>query len=951
MCIYVFVLHFHLRLSFSGCIAFIRFPHTGMSYKLLTSQVSQGSDTGCRSRQDILTSLGANSNDRATSAWFQYLARTEEEGEAAFARVRLPLFHRTKVRHAQSEEERRRMDNYESIDYSEPQSTIYKKRMTDWKKEPRWLKWVMFIAVGLCVGLWSVLLFQTLDYLMDKKLSLLRYYLDLHSSSDETMAQAKSKINGTAGVGGVLGPSRFTPSGVSWAVAAKCYVIYIAWSGLFALLSSLCCVVMPAAAGSGVPEVMAYLNGVMFPRVFNIRNLVVKTMSCILAVSSGIPVGAEGPIIHIGSLIGAGLPTGRSRTLNCGSRSLLSTFRNPCDMRGFISAGAACGMTSAFSAPIGGLLFVMEEVATFFSVKLACMVFVSCLACMCVIQIVNSYLSGWHSTSRPSMSEGEFLPSAIALFIVNTVPGSRVSMNVYTFIPTFVGSLALGLLAVLYTVSSVRFVRWRIRRLVPNTFLRVMEPCLFTLAYSSLCYVLPLCFGCIEIPRYVEEHKKEMKIELFSYFCEDQRNTFSPLATLTMMSPYNSIRVLFSRRTTGLIPWYACLLHLTLYTLASSYAGGMFISCGTVIPSLFIGAMGGRLVGVLFNNEVWADPGVMSLIGAASYFSGISRLSFSLIVIMMEMTADLTHITCLMVGVVFARALADRFCHSLYHSLLDIKAVPFLEAQAGVHKFDMFCAKDIMTSPAVTLSTVETIAHVVEVLQSTQHNTFPVVTMGKRTYSGVISRSQLELLLWFMYFRETDGSDTVDSGRLCGLFAGANNGDEKGTEPADGLEWPRGNSETDGMEEGEGCEPSPKSNDRNNHMRENPTGDAGPGTRHRTPRSHATYADLNKVRECIFWRRLPPMPPAELLSTSAIRCHVDLSPYVDLSTYYVRDVMCISRTYYIFRLLGLRLLPVVDRRHRVIGVITRTNLFGDRLQERLRDAEDAWGMPAENNVR
>ncbi|CBH18761.1 chloride channel protein, putative [Trypanosoma brucei gambiense DAL972] len=914
-----------------------------MSNKLLPSQPPQEADAGGWNRRNVLESLSTNAKDRATSAWFQELARTEEEGDAAFARARPPLFRRAQRTHVRSDEERRRMDNYESIDYSEPQSTVYKKRMAQWKKEPRWLKWVMFIAVGICVGLWSVLLFQTLEYLERRKRGMLRTYLHETHGRGGTEAQT---VGGGAGF-----PMRSTPSGVSWAVAGKCYIIYILWCAGFALLSSLCCLVMPTAAGSGVPEVMAYLNGVMFPRVFNIRNLIVKTLSCIFVVSAGVPVGAEGPIIHIGSLIGAGLPTGRSRTLNCGATSLLSTFRNPRDMRSFISAGAACGVTSAFSAPIGGLLFVMEEVATFFSVRLACMVFVSCLACMCVIQIVNSYMSGWHLLAQSPMTHGEFLPSAIAMFIVNNVPGNHVPLNVYTFIPTVVGSLALGLLAVLYTVSSVRFLRWRRERLFPNTFLRVLEPCLFSLAYNTVCYVLPLAFGCIEIPPYVKDHKAEMKVELFTEFCADRENTFNPLATLALMGPYNSIRVLFSRHTTGLIPWYACLLQLMLYTFSSSYAGGMFVSCGTVIPSLFIGAMGGRLVGTLFNNEVWADPGVLSLIGAASYFSGISRLSFSLIVIMMEMTADLTHITCLMVGVVFARALADRFCHSLYHSLLDLKSVPFLEAQTGVHKFDMFCAKDVMTSPAVTLNTVESIAQVVEVLQSTQHNTFPVVAMAKMTYKGVISRSQLELLLWFMYFRETDGSDVIDSGRLSMLASnvpcGGKNGESVGRvqTKATGIEV----CESEG---GSACGPFTDCNEsiitqagRSMDTIVPPETNVTDGPP-RGPRSHATYADLNKVRECIFWRRLPPMPPVELLSKSTMRCHVDLSPYVDLSTYYVRDVMCISRTYYIFRHLGLRLLPVVDRRHRVIGVITRTNLFGDRLQERLRDAEEAGRLAA-----
>lgn len=66
------------------------------------------------------------------------------------------------------------------------------------------------------------------------------------------------------------------------------------WQGLVFVSASLVVFVEPAAAASGVPEVIAFLNGVRIPRIFNIRTLVIKFLSAVCAVASGLPVGPEG---------------------------------------------------------------------------------------------------------------------------------------------------------------------------------------------------------------------------------------------------------------------------------------------------------------------------------------------------------------------------------------------------------------------------------------------------------------------------------------------------------------------------------------------------------------------------------------------------------------------------------------------------------------------------------
>ena len=109
----------------------------------------------------------------------------------------------------------------------------------------------------------------------------------------------------------------------------------------------------------------------IIPKTFSISVLKYKFMSCALAVGSGLPVGPEGPMIHMGSVIGSLV----SQVSNFPSwleerTPWVKLFRNVGDRRDFMAAGVAGGVSAAFAAPIGGLLFVAEEIASHWDVNL-----------------------------------------------------------------------------------------------------------------------------------------------------------------------------------------------------------------------------------------------------------------------------------------------------------------------------------------------------------------------------------------------------------------------------------------------------------------------------------------------------------------------------------------------------------------------------------------------------
>ena len=82
---------------------------------------------------------------------------------------------------------------------------------------------------------------------------------------------------------------------------------YFAGIGVvFVTIASLLTVyVGPGAMGSGVAEVMGLLNGVNYPKAIGWLTLITKVFGILFAVTGGLCIGKEGPLVHIGANIGA----------------------------------------------------------------------------------------------------------------------------------------------------------------------------------------------------------------------------------------------------------------------------------------------------------------------------------------------------------------------------------------------------------------------------------------------------------------------------------------------------------------------------------------------------------------------------------------------------------------------------------------------------------------------
>ncbi len=88
-----------------------------------------------------------------------------------------------------------------------------------------------------------------------------------------------------------------------------------------------------------------YLNGVRVVGTINLRTFIGKILSIILAYSSCLALGPEGPMVHIGAMVGGGISGAKSSTL--GFRiPIFQRLRNDRDQRDFIASGSAAGITA-----------------------------------------------------------------------------------------------------------------------------------------------------------------------------------------------------------------------------------------------------------------------------------------------------------------------------------------------------------------------------------------------------------------------------------------------------------------------------------------------------------------------------------------------------------------------------------------------------------------------------
>ncbi|XP_010772365.1 chloride transport protein 6, partial [Notothenia coriiceps] len=419
----------------------------------------------------------------------------------------------------------------------------------------------------------------------------------------------------------------------------------LAFNLTFVFIASVLVLVEPLAAGSGIPEIKSYLNGVKVPGVVRLRTCLCKTAGVLFSVAGGLFVGKEGPMIHSGAIVGAGLPQFQSITFKK-IKFDFSYFRSDRDKRDFVSAGAAAGVAAAFGAPIGGTLFSLEEGSSFWNQALTWKVLFCSMSATFTLNFFRSGINfnKWGSFQLPGLLNfGEF-----------KCPDEDKNCHLWTVVDlaffVLMGVVG-GLLGALFNCMNKSLAKYRIRNIHPKAkFIRVLESLLVAMVTTVVIFAASMLLGeCRDLYSPTTHNTTVKKLR------RGQRQS-------RVGAGVSQEDV--ARCGGGVGPTQGCGL-TSLHSPHNPHS----------VPS---GLSSVRKLGM----DIY--PGTFALIGAAAFLGGVVRMTISLTVILIESTNEITYGLPIMITLMVAKWTGDFFNKGIYDIHIQLRGVPLLEWETEV---------------------------------------------------------------------------------------------------------------------------------------------------------------------------------------------------------------------------------------------------------------------------
>ncbi|XP_030548726.1 putative chloride channel-like protein CLC-g isoform X2 [Rhodamnia argentea] len=496
--------------------------------------------------------------------------------------------------------------------------------------------------------------------------------------------------------------------------------------------------VSPAAAGSGIPEVKAYLNGVDAPGIFSLKTLFVKIIGSISAVSSSLIVGKAGPMVHTGACVASLLGQGRSKKYGW-TWSWLQFLKNDRDRRDLIACGSAAGIAAAFRAPVGGLLFALEEMASWWRSALLWRAFFTTAI---VLMILGALIEFCES--------GKCGPFGKGGLIMYNVTSTDISYHLWDVPPVLLLGVLGGLFGSLYNFLLDKVLR------VYNVINRkcsgykILLACSISIFTSCLLFGLPWLASCLPCPADAEEPCPTIGQSGSYKQFQCPPGHYNDLASLIFNTNDDAIRNLFSKGTNDEFQYSSILIFFGICFFLGIFSYGIVAPTGLFVPVIVTGASYGRFIGMLVGSHSTLNRGLFAVLGAASFLGGTMRTTVSACVILLELTNNLLLLPLMMLVLLVSKTVADAFDSNIYDLIMKAKGFPFLEAHAKPFMRQLTVG-DVVKGPLQLFHGIEKVGNVVHVLRTTIHNGFPVIdeppVSGSPVLYGLILRAHLIELL------------------------------------------------------------------------------------------------------------------------------------------------------------------------------------------------------------
>ncbi|KAK5638942.1 hypothetical protein RI129_013237 [Pyrocoelia pectoralis] len=448
---------------------------------------------------------------------------------------------------------------------------------------------------------------------------------------------------------------------LAWVTLPVCLILFSA--GFVHLVA-------PQSIGSGIPEMKTILRGVALKEYLTFRTLVAKVIGLTATLGSGMPLGKEGPFVHIASIVATLLSK-----LVTGFQGIYENESRNTEM---LAAACAVGVASCFAAPVGGVLFSIEVTTVYFAVRNYWRAFFAAVCGATVFRL----LSVWFEQAA----------TVTAFFKTNfTMDFPFDPQELFVF--ALIGVIS-GLGGAFYVWVHRRYVMFMRKNQVINSFLqrnRFLYPALVSLLVATVSF--PLGTGQFMAG---DLNTHDQVSNLFSNFTwTGEELTVQEQGILDhWQTPYSGV--------------YVSLAGFIVFTFIFSIISSTIpVPSGSFIPVFKIGAALGRIVGELMH--MWFStgmeyggrtspivPGGYAAVGAAA-FSGAVTHTISVSVIVFEMTGQITHIIPIMIAVLISNAVANLLFPSIYDSIILIKKLPylpdFLPSSSGMYNI---CVEDFM---------------------------------------------------------------------------------------------------------------------------------------------------------------------------------------------------------------------------------------------------------------